>query len=234
MIDGSGSAADLVRLEALNMSYREGSRTRLILTGLNAGFGQGRFSVLLGQSGSGKSTLLNLIAGLDQPSSGRIWIGDTELTALSERQRTLFRRRHIGIVFQFFNLLPGLSVIENVLLPLQLNGRQAKSERQAAVSWLSRVGLGDRLDTHPDRLSGGEMQRVAIVRAMLHDPVLILADEPTGNLDEATAAEITELLLGLVREQNLTLIMVTHNPELAARADAVYEMHEGKLSLTRS
>ncbi|MEZ0370957.1 MAG: ABC transporter ATP-binding protein [Candidatus Sericytochromatia bacterium] len=212
------------------MSYREAGRIRPILRELSVGFRQGAFSVLLGPSGCGKSTLLNLIAGLDRPDTGRIRIGQTELTALSERERTLFRRQRIGIIFQFFNLLPSLTVLENVLLPLQLNKR--KHEAASARDWLGRVGLADRADSYPDRLSGGEQQRVAIVRALLHDPLLLLADEPTGNLDEATAAQVTEMLLELVHERRQTLIMVTHNPELATRADAVYRMHEGRLEVS--
>ena len=219
--------ADLVTIENLSMSYTEGSQRRQILDQINIGFGAGSFSTLFGPSGCGKSTLLNLIGGLDQPDAGRIRIGEIEITSLSEKERTLFRRRKLGIVFQFFNLLPSLTVLENILLPLQLNGRK---DSQAALSWLERVGLGGRGHSYPDRLSGGEQQRVAIVRAMLHEPMLLLADEPTGNLDEQTAAEITAMLLELVREKHQTLIMVTHNPELARQADAVYHMHDGRLT----
>lgn len=209
------------------MAYHEGGQRRQILKDLSLDFPQGAFTALLGQSGSGKSTLLNLMAGLDQPESGSVWIGDTCLNRLAERQRTLFRRRHIGFVFQFFNLLPTLTVYENVLLPLQLNRRGQEAER--ARAWLERVGLGERLQTYPDRLSGGEQQRVAIVRALLHEPELILADEPTGNLDVQTGTEITNLLLDLVRQRRQTLILVTHNPELARQADRVYELRDGQL-----
>lgn len=224
------SQAAWVRLENLSMTYQEGSLQRPILSGAQASFAKGHFSALLGPSGSGKSTLLNLIAGLDRPQTGKIWIGDQELTALSEREQTRFRRRHLGIIFQFFNLLPSLNVLENVLLPLQLNGQKNQARnRRLAQEWLTKVGLGQRLETYPDKLSGGEQQRIALVRAMLHQPQLILADEPTGNLDENTAAQVAELLLQMVREQGQTLIMVTHNAELAARADQIYDLHEGKL-----
>lgn len=220
--------SELVRLNQLSMSYTEGTQTRWVLRDVSTGFRQDSFSVLLGPSGCGKSTLLGLIGGLDQPDTGQIYIGDVELTSLNERQRTLFRREKLGIVFQFFNLLPGLTVLENVMLPLQLNHRGQNTAK--AKEWLQRVGLAERAGSYPDRLSGGEQQRIAIVRAMLHEPLLILADEPTGNLDENTAAQVTEMLLELVRENRQTLIMVTHNPEMATRADAVYHMHEGQLT----
>lgn len=221
----------LVRLESLSMAYTEGETRHEILQDVSINFAKGSFTALLGASGSGKSTLLNLIAGLDKPTNGKIWIADTEITTLSEKERTLFRRRSLGIVFQFFNLLPGLTVLENVLLPLQLNKRGRESTQ--ARDLLKRVGLGDRLDSYPDRLSGGEQQRVAIVRALLHEPMLLLADEPTGNLDETTAHAVASLMLELVRDRKQTLILVTHNPELAESADAIYRVHEGRVETSK-
>lgn len=219
--------ADLIRLQNLTMHYQEGDRQRTILDNVDAVFPQGKFTVLLGQSGSGKSTLLNLIAGLDQPAAGEVWIDRQHMTGLSERERTLFRRQHIGFVFQFFNLLPTLTVLENVLLPLQLN--QIKHAKTRAMDGLEKVGLGDRHGAYPDQLSGGEQQRVAIARAMLHEPMLILADEPTGNLDTRTGEQITQLLLELVKAERQTLVMVTHNPEMATFADKVYVLEGQKL-----
>ncbi|MFN2166947.1 MAG: ABC transporter ATP-binding protein, partial [Anaerolineae bacterium] len=176
--------------QTVSKAYQEGDRQRVVLDGASAEFARGEFVSLLGRSGSGKSTLLNLISGIDRPDAGEIWVGDLELTRLSERDRTLFRRRRIGFVFQFFNLIPTLSVIENVTLPLELGGARVKAARAAAEPLLDAVGLLDRIATFPDRLSGGEQQRVAIARALVHDPLLVLADEPTGNLDEATGGTV--------------------------------------------
>ncbi len=217
----------LIQLKNLTMQYQEGVQQRTILNAVDASFPQGKFTVLLGQSGSGKSTLLNLIAGLDQPEQGEVWVANQNMTAMSEQERTLFRREHIGFVFQFFNLLPTLSLLENVILPLQLN--KIKNAKAVAMEWLERVGLADRYQAYPDRLSGGEQQRVAIARAMLHQPMLVLADEPTGNLDTRTGDQITELLLELVKAEKQTLVMVTHNPAMAAFADKVYRLEGQKL-----
>lgn len=219
--------ASLIQLKNLTMHYQEGVQQRTILNTVDALFPQGKFTVLLGQSGSGKSTLLNLIAGLDQPVQGEVWVAGQNMTTMTEQERTLFRRKHIGFVFQFFNLLPTLSLLENVLLPLQLN--KVKNAKAVAMEWLDRVGLADRYQAYPDRLSGGEQQRVAIARAMLHQPMLVLADEPTGNLDTHIGEQITALLLELVKVEKQTLVMVTHNPEMASFADKVYVLEEQKL-----
>jgi putative ABC transport system ATP-binding protein len=222
----------LIRLERLTKSYTEAGQPRLVLDELNSQFHQGDFICLLGKSGSGKSTLLNLISGIDAPSSGHIILYDGKrditLTALSEQARTLFRRHHIGIVFQFFNLIPTLTVLENVMLPLELAGK-GQPFRQHAIDLLGRVGLGDRLNTFPDRLSGGEQQRVAIARALAHDPLLVLADEPTGNLDDDTGNTVLTLLLELTRDAGKTLIMATHAPEIAQQANRILHLVHGKL-----
>ncbi|RIK53032.1 MAG: ABC transporter ATP-binding protein [Chloroflexi bacterium] len=225
-------------LEQLSKRYTEAGEERLVLDALDREFYAGEFVCLLGKSGSGKSTLLNLISGIDAPSSGDVTIytddtGDgtveaVTITALSEQARTLFRRRHIGIVFQFFNLIPTLTVLENVTLPLELAGG-VSDVRERAAALLGRVGLGDRLQTYPDKLSGGEQQRVAIARALVHDPLLILADEPTGNLDEETGESVLALLLELTRGAGKTLFMATHAPEVAAQADRVLHLVHGKL-----
>ncbi len=223
------SGTPIVRLRNLSKAYEEGGAQRTILHALDADLYTGDFIVLLGKSGSGKSTLLNLIGGLDVPSSGEIWISDTNITALDERALTLFRRDHIGFVFQFFNLIPTLTALENVSLPFELQGKPRRHSEQRARALLERVGLVHRADAYPDRLSGGEQQRVAIARALIHEPFLILADEPTGNLDEETGASVLHLLLELTRDAGKTLIMATHNPEVVPFADVVYHIHEGKL-----
>jgi putative ABC transport system ATP-binding protein len=224
--DGQGP---FIRLVDLSKAYREGERRRVVLDGASAEFGRGEFVSLLGRSGSGKSTLLNLVSGIDRPDAGQIWVGDRELTRLSERDRTLFRRHQIGFVFQFFNLIPTLTVMENVTLPLELGGAPVKAARTAAEPLLEAVGLLDRAGTFPDKLSGGEQQRIAIARALVHDPMLVLADEPTGNLDEATGGTVLALLDRLTRQAGKNLIMVTHSPESACLADRVFHLHAGKL-----
>jgi putative ABC transport system ATP-binding protein len=217
-------------LERLSKSYQEGNQSRLVLLDASAQFDQGEFVAIVGKSGSGKSTLLNLISGIDRIDAGRIFLDGQELTAMDEQERTLFRRRNIGFVFQFFNLLPTLNVLENVTLPLELNGESVAEARERAVPLLDAVGLHDRLTTFPDRLSGGEQQRVAIARALAHDPLVVLADEPTGNLDEETGWQVLALLDRLTRKSGKNLIMVTHSQEAARYADRVICLHEGKLT----
>ncbi|HOU40274.1 MAG TPA: ABC transporter ATP-binding protein [Promineifilum sp.] len=219
----------VVQLHALRKSFTEGGQSRVVLDGVDYSFARGEFVVLLGHSGSGKSTLLNLISGIDRPDGGDITILDTPITRLSERDRTLFRRDHIGFIFQFFNLIPTLSVLENVTLPQELAGRDRREVAPGAMRLLERVGLADRRDANPDKLSGGEQQRVAIARALAHDPLLVLADEPTGNLDDATGERVLALLLELTRDAGRTLLMATHNPDIARRADRVLQLHDGRL-----
>jgi len=217
-----------LRFHYLTKSYYEGDVRRVVLQNAHAEFEPGEITVILGKSGSGKSTLLNLVSGIDQPDSGQIWVEGQDLTALRERERTLFRRAQIGFIFQFFNLIPTLTVGENVLLPLELNRMPRLIARQKAESLLAEVGLLDRWATFPEKLSGGEQQRVALARALVHDPLLILADEPTGNLDEETGAQVMSLLTRLTREQNRTLLMVTHSLEAAAHADRVLRLSHGQ------
>lgn len=223
----------LIHLNQLSKSFDEGGTTRTVLDELTCEFQEGEFVCLLGKSGSGKSTLINLIAGLDAPSHGEVVIHHDgqpiSITNLSERKRTLFRRNNIGIVFQFFNLVPTLTVLENVTLPMELAGAD-NDYKGRAVSLLERVGLGDRLETYPDKLSGGEQQRVAIARALSHDPLLILADEPTGNLDGDTGDTVLNMLLELTRDAGKTLIMATHATDVAEQADRVLHLVQGKLS----
>ncbi len=218
-----------LRLERLSKFYVEGGGRVNILNDVSAEFHEGELVSIIGKSGSGKSTLLNLISGIDSPDSGEILIGQTSLTRLSEDERTLFRRRNIGLVFQFFNLIPTLTVIENVALPSELDGRTRSESRAKAGELLKKVSLFDRQDSYPDLLSGGEQQRVAIARALINDPDLILADEPTGNLDEDTARDVLDLLLRLVREAGRTMIIATHSLEITGYSDAVYTIHNGTL-----
>jgi len=223
-------SAVIVKIENLLKTYTEGGRTRRVLDGVQADIYEGEFFVMLGKSGSGKSTLLNMLSGIDSPDGGRIWIDGTDITALNDTRQTLFRRRHIGMIFQFFNLIPTLTVLENITLPQELQ-RQFTENR--ARQLLRRVGLENRADAFPDRLSGGEQQRVAIARALVHQPRLLLADEPTGNLDEDAGGRVLRLLLELTRETGKTLIMATHNLEIVPFADRVGRIHEGQLRISR-
>ncbi|NEP11134.1 MAG: ABC transporter ATP-binding protein [Symploca sp. SIO2C1] len=218
-----------IELRNLSKNFVEGSGTRLVLNQVNATFNQGEFIVLLGQSGSGKSTLLNLLSGIEKPTTGQVLINGVAVNEMSERDCTLFRRDRIGFVFQFFNLIPTLTVLENVTLPQELAGKEIKELEDMALKLLREVGLAERCQTFPDQLSGGQQQRVAIARALIHNPMLILADEPTGNLDEETGDCVLKLLLELTRNVNKTLIMATHNPEIAKMADRVLRVHEGTL-----
>jgi putative ABC transport system ATP-binding protein len=218
-----------IRLENLSKSYQEGLHTRVVLCDVSAALARGESVAILGRSGSGKSTLLNLVSGIDRADSGAIWLDGQNLTALTERERTLFRRRNIGFVFQFLNLIPTLTVWENVVLPLELKGASTEEVQRRTETVLDGVGLLERRDTFPDRLSGGEQQRVAIARALVHDPLLVLADEPTGNLDTDTGRQVMELLDRLTRQAGKNLILVTHSAEAAAYADRVLHLREGRL-----
>ncbi|MFB6273674.1 MAG: ABC transporter ATP-binding protein [Salinibacter sp.] len=219
----------LVEFDALTKTYREGNQDRMVLRDVSLRLDRGAFSVLMGRSGAGKSTLLNLISGIDLPTAGHVRIGGTDLTAKSETERTKFRRANIGFVFQSFNLISTLTVGENVRLPLELAGESPQADREQARAMLNRVGLADRADAFPDRLSGGEQQRVAVARALAHDPLLVLADEPTGNLDYETGQEVLSLLGDLVRDTDTTLLVATHDPEVLPRADRVLHLRGGTL-----
>jgi len=223
------SPTSFITIHNLSKHYAEGDQQRQIFAGLNLEIGRGEFVALLGQSGCGKSTLLNLLGGIDLPDAGQIRIAGQMLTAFSEVERTRFRRRHIGFVFQFFNLIPTLTVEENLLLPLELNGLATAERRARALELLDRVGLGNRRRSFPERLSGGEQQRLAILRALVHESWLLMADEPTGNLDTATGERVLELLLTLHRQVATTVVMVTHSQDLARRADRVLVMDAGHI-----
>jgi putative ABC transport system ATP-binding protein len=219
----------VVRTVGLTRRYRMGDTSVDALRGVDLTIARGEFVALVGPSGSGKSTVLNLIGGLDRPTSGQVWINGVELSASDERTLTHHRRQHVGFVFQSFNLLPRLTAEENVALPLMFNGVPEKERQARARVLLERVGLGPRLAHRPTQLSGGEQQRVAIARALVGQPALLLADEPTGNLDTATGAEIMALLKELNQEQGLTLLVVTHDPEVATFADRVVRLRDGRI-----
>jgi putative ABC transport system ATP-binding protein len=217
----------VVRTVGLTRRYKMGDAFVDALRGVDLAIARGEFVALVGPSGSGKSTVLNLIGGLDRPTSGQVWINGIELSASDEQTLTRHRRQHVGFVFQSFNLLSRLTAEENVALPLMFSGVPEKERRSRARVLLERVGLGPRLTHRPTQLSGGEQQRVAIARALVGQPALLLADEPTGNLDTATGAEIMALLKELNQEQGLTLLVVTHDPEVAAFADRVVRLRDG-------
>jgi putative ABC transport system ATP-binding protein len=219
----------MVQLRSVDKGYTEANRRHLVLQNVNLSIPTGELVVLLGKSGSGKSTLLNLVGGIDPPDRGEVWVAGTELVGMSERDRTLFRRRHIGFVFQFYNLLPTLTISENLLLPLELKGRVTAKDHQRCAALLDAVGLKNRVDSFPERLSGGERQRVAVARALVHEPDLILADEPTGNLDVETGTQIIELLDRLTRQAGKTLLMATHSREVIGVADRILTIEHGDL-----
>lgn len=218
-----------VRLEGISKSFVEGETKHQIFNDVSIDIYRNKFTVLLGKSGSGKSTLLNLISGLDTPDNGQIDISGINVSQLSDKDRTIFRRNEIGIVFQFFNLIPTLTVLENVTLPQELKGINKKEGIQTAKNLLEKVGLSNRFNTFPDKLSGGEQQRVAIARALAHNPSIILADEPTGNLDSDTGKTVLEMFLKIIKEEQKTLIMVTHSNDIVPFADYVYTLQKGKM-----
>lgn len=219
----------VLRIQRVQKTYTSDYAQYAVLKDITFEVATGEFVVLLGASGSGKSTLLNLISGIDQPDHGRIIIDGTDITRLSETARTIFRRDHIGIVFQFFNLIPTLTVLENITLPLELRGESRQHCEERARYLLQRVGLEDRAGDFPDKLSGGEQQRVAIARALIQQPDLVLADEPTGNLDRENGRRVLALLTELTREAGRTLIMATHDPAIVPLANRVIRLQDGQL-----
>jgi putative ABC transport system ATP-binding protein len=220
----------VVSLRAVTKSYHEGETERQVLARIDASFAAGEFIVLLGKSGSGKSTLLHLVSGIDLPTEGEVEILGQKLGELSEEARTLLRRDHLGFIFQAYNLVPTLTVEENVLLPLELRGEAGKEGRDRVHAMLDRIGLAHRAESFPDLLSGGEQQRVAVARALVHRPALVLADEPTGNLDERTGAAILDLLHGIGHEERRTVLVVTHDRDVIERADRVFVLENGTLT----
>jgi putative ABC transport system ATP-binding protein len=218
-----------VRLRHICRSFAEGGRKHAVLDNISTELLQGEFIAIRGRSGSGKSTLLNLISGIDAPDSGLVEVAGQEITGMSERDRTLFRREHIGFVYQAFNLVPTLTVADNIRLVLELNKVPRTEADRRIEELLGAVELADRATSYPDVLSGGEQQRVAIARALCHRPGLLLADEPTGNLDDKTAEAVLQLLDKLVRKTGGTMIVASHSAAVASFCDRVIELHSGTL-----
>lgn len=217
----------VLELHQISKSYREGQTRRVVLNDVTLKVDRGDFVAITGRSGTGKSTLLNLASGIDVPDSGAVILDGVDLTALGERERTLVRRHAVGFVFQFFNLIPTLSVAENLMLPLELIACPRDSARERVDAMLERVDLASRAESFPDRLSGGEQQRVAVARALVHEPDIVLADEPTGNLDAETGRMVLALLSDMSRKAGKTLIIATHSEEAAARAGRILRIEDG-------
>jgi len=226
---GRERSLGVLSIRQLSRSFREGGRVHQVLDRADAHLSRGETVAVTGRSGSGKSTLLNLISGIDRADRGTVEIGGRDVTAMGEPARTRFRRAHIGFVYQFFNLIATLDVAENVRLVLELNGVRGAQARQRSLAALADVGLRERAHSAVDQLSGGEQQRVAIARALVHRPGLLLADEPTGNLDEQTAGEVLPVLLSLTRARGTTVVVVTHDVAVSRLADRVLELREGRL-----
>lgn len=220
---------DVIRAERLGKTYAEGRLRTPVFDGLDLAVRAGETVAILGASGAGKSTLLHLLGGLDTPTSGEVFVGGQKMSALSDAARGALRNRTLGFVYQFHHLLPEFTALENVMLPVMLSGEAAAPASQRARALLEAVGLGHRVDHKPGELSGGERQRAAVARALVNRPACVLGDEPTGNLDEKTAATVFELMLELNREQRTSLVLVTHDRRLARRLDRVLELHEGRL-----
>jgi putative ABC transport system ATP-binding protein len=218
-----------IQVERLTKIYGSGATAVTALDHVNVKIKEGEFVAVMGPSGCGKSTLLHLLGGLDKPSEGHVLIGGHNLNDLNDDKLTELRRRRIGFVFQFFNLIPVLNAVENTALPVTLDGVKPSEAKEKATEWLTRFGLADRLSNRPDQLSGGQQQRVAICRALVAEPELILADEPTGNLDTRSSDEIAGLLRDVSKEYKRTVVMVTHDPRIAAYADRIIFLKDGKV-----
>jgi putative ABC transport system ATP-binding protein len=228
-VDGRGNNNGLIRVRGLDKKYQRGSEEIHVLQGLNLDVEKGDFVAFMGPSGSGKTTLLNLLGGLDVPSAGSISVAGDEITRMSGGKLTAWRARHVGFIFQMYNLIPVLTAYQNVELPLLLTKLSKAQRRKHVETALSIVGLADRMSHYPRQLSGGQEQRVAIARAIVSDPTFLLCDEPTGDLDRRSADEIMELIDRLVREHAKTVLLVTHDPRVAERAQAVLHLEKGVL-----
>ena len=225
------NAPAIVQVRRLFKTYTEGDSALRVFDGVSFDIREGEFFAMIGASGSGKSTLLNLLSGIDKPDQGTILINGTDITARDDRQQTLYRRDHIGMVFQFFNLIPTLTVLENITLPRELAGARQSASQARARMLLEQVGLAERANAFPDKLSGGEQQRVAIARALLPEPKLVFADEPTGNLDDDTGAQVLDILLRLTCRAGKTLVMATHSMDIVQYADRVCRIQDGQLHI---
>src|SRR5512140_1780990 len=219
----------LIQTENLTKVYGTGEAAVIALDHVSLQIKEGEFVAVMGPSGCGKSTLLHLLGGLDRPSEGGVSIDGTAIADMKDDDLTKLRRRKMGFIFQFFNLIPVLNAVENASLPITLDGVKPSEAKKRAAEWLKRFGLGDRLTSRPDQLSGGQQQRVAIARALVAEPALILADEPTGNLDTRSGNEIASLLRNVVKQYGRTVIMVTHDPRIAAYADRIVFLKDGRV-----
>ena len=219
----------LIQTENLTKVYGKGDVAVTALDGVTLALHAGEFVAVMGPSGCGKSTLLHLLGGLDRPTAGRVLLDGQDIAQLDDAALTELRRRALGFIFQFFNLIPGLSAVENAALPLLLDGCKPETAHARAAEWLTRLGLGDRLASRPDQLSGGQQQRVAIARALVAEPQLILADEPTGNLDSRAADDTAALLRRVAGEWGRSVLMVTHDPRIAAHADRIIFLKDGNI-----
>ena len=219
----------MLEVSGLHKQYPSGNDNQVVIDNLSLNLDKGEVVALVGASGSGKTTLLNLLSGIDTPDSGQVIIDDVNLNSLDEKQRTLLRRHKLGFVFQFFNLIPTLKVAENIALPMQLISTPEKEIPGLTSSLLDKVGLSNMQDRYPETLSGGEQQRVAIARAIAHRPAILLADEPTGNLDEQTGDQIIQLLISLAREHEISMLLVTHSNQVADSADRILRLSHGRL-----
>jgi putative ABC transport system ATP-binding protein len=228
-VDGSGTGSSLIRVRGLDKKYERGSEEIHVLQGLNLDVEKGEFVAFMGPSGSGKTTLLNLLGGLDVPSAGSITVSGDEITHMSRGKLTEWRARHVGFIFQMYNLIPVLTAYQNVELPLLLTKLSKAGRRKHVETALGVVGLTDRMDHYPRQLSGGQEQRVTVARAIVSDPTFLLCDEPTGDLDRKNADDVMELILRLVKEFNKTVLMVTHDPVVAQRADTTLHLDKGVL-----
>jgi len=220
----------MIRVDHVTKSYRRDSIEIPVLRDISIDVPTGEFLALMGPSGSGKTTLLNLIAGIDRPNAGKVIVNGTDIALLGESELARWRARHVGFIFQFYNLLPVLTAFENVELPLLLTGLSRKEKREHVEAALNLVGLGDRIHHYPKQLSGGQEQRVAIARAIVTDPTILVADEPTGDLDKVSAAEIMDLLDRLNKEFRKTIVMVTHDPRAAEKAHKAMHLDKGELT----
>ncbi len=223
------TTTNFICLEHLNRHYDDAGANHLVLKDANLNITQGESVALLGRSGSGKSTLLNLISGIDMPDAGKVKVDDLDLTAMNEHERTLFRREHIGFIYQFFNLVPSLTAQENIEFTLELNGFSVSEILPRVKALMAELDIADKAERYPSQLSGGEQQRVAIARALIHRPKIVLADEPTGNLDARTGHSILQTLHKLLKEHNSTLLLVTHSLEVANSADRIITLEDGYL-----
>ena len=222
-----------IQIDRLTRSYQQGSQRQVVLDNASFGLRRGETVALLGRSGSGKSTLLNLISGIDLADAGRVVFDGRDLSTLSERERTLFRRRHIGFIYQFFNLIPSLTAVENIALVLELNGRNAADSLRGAEQALDEIGLANKCAQYPAELSGGEQQRIAILRALVHEPALVLADEPTGNLDAESGQQMLGVLTALASRSHCAVLVVTHSLTVAKAADRILTLDQGRIEERR-